>query len=202
MKNSLLVRFLLKVTIFYLLLAIPFHFIEVSYSKFYISISKVFFGSINETGVVRFLPDKDGVTVAIQVANSKVRQADGTCPAVVTNANTRLRGYLPMILLVSLILAMPIGGKRKALNLLSGILLVTLFIMFKQWIHVLYTYSRNPFLELYSFAPFQKRMIEFGYENLVKTPGPSLFVVMLIWLSVALRSDGMGKLLNFNSKEL
>jgi hypothetical protein len=98
-------------------------------------------------------------------------------------------------------LALPLATKKKALQFLSGLAMITLFIMLKQWIHILYTYCKNPFLELYSFSSFQKRMIEFGYENLIKTPGPTLFIVLLIWFSISFRSGGVRQLLNFENGE-
>ena len=110
---------------------------------------------------------------------------------ILTDVNTRIRGFLPTALLFSLILAGSLAWKRKLTDLLLGFTVITLFVMFKQWIHILYVYSVNSYLNLYSFGPYQKKVIEFGYENLITTVGPSLFVVLLIWLILTLRGNSI-----------
>ena len=103
-------------------------------------------------------------------------------------------------LLFSLILAGSLPWKRKLTDLLLGLTVITLFVMFKQWIHILYVYSVNSYLNLYSFGSYQKKVIEFGYENLITTVGPSLFVVLLIWLILTLRGNSISQILQAEKK--
>ena len=179
----------------YVLLTLPVSFLESAYRNFYMGISRAFFKEIHGTGFVRFLTDKNPSITHLQVGNTAIRQSDGTGRAALTDVNTRIRGYLPTALLFSLILAGSLAWKRKLTDLLLGFTVITLFVMFKQWIHILYVYSVNSYLNLYSFGSYQKKVIEFGYENLITTVGPSLFVVLLIWLILTLRGNSISQLL-------
>ena len=188
MKNKTLVGFLIKTVVLYVLLTLPFGFLEKSYTKFYISVSKVCFTKIHDTGFVFFLPGKDDSNITLQVGNKAIRQEDGTFRASISEVNTRIRGYIPTALLFALLLATPFGWKRKIINLFWGISFITLLVMLKQWIHLIYIYSLNPYFQLYILTPDKKKTLDFCYENLITPSGPSLFIVMIIWFILAVPS--------------
>lgn len=196
--NKHLWKFLFSALLIYIILALPVVAIEKTYTTFFSKTSSFFLGSFFETGFARYLTNSDPVTVHVQVGNKANKTTENTVRVALTDVKTRIRGYLPTILFVALILASPIPWRPKLLKLFFGFFLLTAFVLFKQWIHILFVIDQNPFLSLYTFNSFEKKVVEFGYTNIITTVGPSLLVAVLIWVLLIYRRKEMSLLLNPN----
>ncbi|MBP6428113.1 MAG: hypothetical protein KA430_11035 [Bacteroidia bacterium] len=189
MKNNALTRFVIKVAVIYLLLSLPFRFLENAYRNFYISTATNLFQSTHENGYVRFLKDKNPEIVQVQVANKTTPLPNGRFEAAFTDVNIRLRGYISTAFLLALIASSSTGKRRKLAELLIGFFAISFFVFVKQWIHILYILISNPFLKLTDYSAGQEKFIRFVYENLIAPSGPTLFVVFLIWLILSFRKN-------------
>ncbi|MEO8145979.1 MAG: hypothetical protein ABI723_00015 [Bacteroidia bacterium] len=191
LKAKPVLLFLIKATVIYALLAAPFSFYNTLYGVFYRATAKVFFDKINHTGFVLFSEGRENYITHFNLGNDALVKPDKTTDTVYDDVNIRYRGYLPLVLLIALVLASPVAGKRKAYGLLIGAVAVTLIVMLKQWLHILYLCGHNPWLMLYNLSEGQKKTIDFIYSNYVSTLPPTLFLVVAIWILITFRRDDL-----------
>ena len=190
LQSKQIVFFFLKALVIYGLLVLPLSF-DTSYAKFYRVCGKQFFGKIQGKGFVMFNESKGKYDTRIIMGNYAQVLPNGKAAVVSRPLSVHYMGYMSTILLVSLVLATPIVWKRKLVSLIIGLVLLTLFIMFKQWIHLLFLNISNPWLRLYQFNDAQKTIIEYLYPKLADSLGTSWFVVVVIWLLISFRKDDL-----------
>lgn len=140
--------------------------------------------SIALTGTVRF---RDNDT-QIQVTNQGLRLPSGAPPMGSVNTNSRLQGYLPMAMLVSLCFALPIGMKRKSLITLSGLFLLSLWITFLLGL-VIVLYGELSGMGWFGFQPETKQMLQKTVETILMNQiGISYVVPSVVWCIIILIS--------------
>jgi hypothetical protein len=125
----------------------------------------------------------------VYIGNYTMTRPDGTAPAASVDVNTRYTGYLPTILLISLVLASPVPWKRKLTALSFGLILITLLIMFKQWIALLWYCEEKSWLHLTNFTVTGKKLLTFANNFIAVSAGTVLYFVAVIWLLVTFRMD-------------
>ena len=190
-QSKPVVFFLLKAILIYGLLSFPPLSFDTSYANFYRSINNFYFKTICKTGFVNFNQAKGKYDTRMVIGNY-ARMMPGDKTTVISRPlNTHYSGYMPTILLLALTLATPFSWKRKSFSLLSGLVLLTLFIVFKQWIHILFLCLHNPWIQLYNFSTTQKQIIEYLYPKTVEFIGTSWFMVVVIWLLVSFRKNDL-----------
>ena len=91
---------------------------------------------------------------------------------------------IPIIFLLSLIIATPLKWKEKLMAILVGLLCMYIFILFKTWIYTLHTISVEK-IGVYEFTPPLSSIVSFFGKNL--RIGASTIVGTLIWVLVAVR---------------
>lgn len=109
----------------------------------------------------------------------------------IADVNLRYRGYMSTAYLIALILASPISNKRKLFASITGIIILTAIIMFKQWLHLLYMCEQASWLSLYEFTPRERSRIEFLFNNFANYSGSTLIMVIPVWLLSCFRRDDM-----------
>ena len=187
LRSKTLLLFLLKAVIIYGLLSVPFSFYDEIYGKIYRNVAEVFFSKFRENGFVKFREWKEPVTTHINVGNNAMIRPDGTSDTAAIDVNTRYLGYLPTILLIALVLASPVPWKRRLPAVAAGLILVTLLIMFKQWISLLWLCEQHPFLQLTNFSGTGKKLLTFFNTFISVTSSSVLYFVVAIWLMVTFR---------------
>jgi hypothetical protein len=145
------------------------------------------------TGIGLYNESKDAKTTNIQIGNLSLLDKNKQLKAGSFDVNTRYRGYIPTVLLISLVLASPVPWKRRLFALIAGLILITAFIMLKQWIHLVFICQQIEWLKMDDFSARQKSITEFVYLNYINTIGPSLFVTVVVWLVVTFRIDDLKK---------
>lgn len=94
--------------------------------------------------------------------------------------------WIPLMLVMSLILATPIPIKRRLFSLLLGIVVTTIFIFAKFHIRFVVEINRHGWLDLGSQGTFAKKM--FVYMNtFLLYMGASLIAAVIIWAIVTFR---------------
>lgn len=196
LKNKPLLSFGLKWILFYALLSAPFLFYDSIYGDFYRGISKMFFGKFHGNGVAIFKPMKEKFNTHIDIGNVSKVKSNGAIDTATADFNTRFRGYLPTVLFLSLVFASPVSRRRRMIYSLLGIVLMTLVVMLKQWIHILYICSQSKWLELYVFTENQERKINFFYVNFANYNGPSLIFAIALWILLTFRIKDIDLIFN------
>jgi len=184
LRSKTLLLFLLKALIIYGLLSVPLTFSDRAYGNFYRKLAGAFFSKFRETGFVKFREWKDPATTHINIGSYALVRPDGSSRTAALDINTRYLGYLPTILLISLVLASPVPWKRKLTALAIGLILVMFLIMFKQWIALLWLCENKPWLQLTSFTDNTKKLLTFANNFISVSSSTVLYFVVAIWLLV------------------
>ena len=195
MQRKPILLFLLKTILIYALLAAPFSFYDEAYGKFYRTYGNKFFHRFHGNGLEMFSEEEEKYLTRMAVGNYAQVRADNTVETFYRTINTRISGYLPTVLLISLVLSSPVQWKRKMLALILSFVLLSIYIIFQQWIIIFYLSAHNHSLNLYDFSEGQKNIIDFIYRGVVEMLGFSWFIVVVIWLLVTFRKDDL-KVLN------
>ena len=175
----------------YVFLTAPFPFYDGMYGKIYRSCGSLFFDRFHGNGIARFSEGSEKKVTRIDIGNITQMDANGQLKTVWVNTETRGFGYLPTVLLISLVIASPVPWRRKIIALVVGVILVTLLVMFRLWLQILYLCEQFPWLNLYDFGETQKKIIEFIYQAVVIPINMVLYFVIIIWLLVTFRKEDL-----------
>jgi hypothetical protein len=196
MRNKPVLLFALKLLFYFSLLAAPISFFDSAYGNYYRSLSKLCFHNFYATGVSVFSKTRNPQVTRIDLGNRVNKHANGAIDTATSEFNTRYRGYIPTILFLSLLLATPISGKRKLFAAVSGVILLTVAVMLKQWIHLLYMCVQASWLKLFEFTEKENERIIFIYTNIANYNGPTLIFAIAVWILVSFRKIDFDTLLN------
>jgi len=189
LRSKILLLFLLKAVIIYGFFSLPFSVYDEAYGSFYRKVAGDFFSTFRETGFVKFRELNDPAYTHLDIGNNALVNAEGYGTAAGVNTNTRYLGYIPTILLISLVLASPVSWRRRLIALAAGLIPVTLLIIFKQWISLLWLCEMNPWLQLTHFTTFSKTILAFTNTFISSSPSTVLYFVVAIWLLVTFRVE-------------
>ena len=191
LRSRTLWLFLLKAIVIYGLLSAPLSMYDEAYGTFYRKVAGKCFGKFRETGFVRFFEMKDPAMTHTNMGNALLRLPDNTFDTAAIDINTRILGYLPTILLISLVLASPVPLKRKLFALAAGLILVMALIIFKHWISLLELSEDNPWLKLTQFTGMTKKIFVFTSSFISKSSFTVPYFVVGIWLLVTFRMEDL-----------
>jgi hypothetical protein len=183
--------FLLKASIIYGILSAPFPFYDQAYGDFYRKVADKCFGRFRGPGFAKFNEMKDPAMTHVNVGNYTMALPDGSFDTAAIDINTRYLGYLPTILLISLVLASPVPWKRRLIALAIGLSLVMLLILFKHWISLLWFCEQNVWLHLTDFTGTGKKVLSFANSFISASSFTIAYFVVGIWLLVTFRVDDL-----------
>lgn len=193
-KKNPVLFFLLKALLIFGLLSFPIKLLTVGYAKYYCKLSNSLFGNFQETGFAKFTSLNPPSKVYIEVGNASQKSADGTYKTAISRINIRYRGYIPLILFLSLTLAYPGSKKRKLFSCLIGFVILSCLAMFNQWIQLMYMCEQNTWLSLIDFTPESQKRIEFLNENFANYNGTTMIIVIAAWFLTTFRKCDLEKL--------
>ncbi len=178
-----IVRFAVKLLLFYGLLAVPWPGLRDAYSAAYRGTATAVFGSFGG-GVVRFR----ALTGERGTMDSEIFFRNPNSPtAGTTPHNTRMTGYLPTVETIALILATPIPWSRRWKALAWGIVLAHGFIALRLVITLLHWFSADGAWALYDPSPVWRSALSTAFEFGVVAPTCTFLVPVFIWMIVTLR---------------
>ncbi len=193
-KKNPVLFFLFKALLAFGLLSLPIKLLNVGYANFYCKLSNSLFGTFQGTGFAKFTIANPPSMVYIVVGNTAQKNADGTYKAATSRIKIRYRGYIPLILFLSLVLASRSSRKRKLFSSLVGFAILSGFAMFNQWIQLVYMCEQNEWLSLFDFTPGSQKRIEFLNENVANYNGTTMIVVIVTWFLTTFRKSDLEKL--------
>jgi hypothetical protein len=127
----------------------------------------------------------------IDLGNLAHKHPNGAVNTATADFSTRYRGYIPTILLLSLIFASPVSIKRRGFAAVAGTLVMTGAIMVKQWIHLKYMCTQAKWLMLYDFTESEENRINFLYTHFANYSGPTLMLAVALWILFTFRKKDL-----------
>jgi hypothetical protein len=197
-KRTIL-KFIIIAALIFGVFAIRLSWTDHVYGKFYRATGELFFSHIAGNGFVRFSSTEDPDLTKINTGNIELKAPGGGYKTQAVKISTRNHGYLPTLLLFALIIASPVPIKRKLFAILAGFILIMAWIIVKQWIHILYIISENPWLDLYNLSSSKQKIVSYLYEGFVFSLTPSYSFVVIIWFLVTFRKEDLSLIRSNNS---
>ncbi len=193
-------RFVIYFIVIYGLFLVTSPVGEKIFANHFINFGRSFFYSFIDKGAVGFVELKETkqpkFSTEMRLANrevmNKAMDANKPYQDVRLEVSSWYSGFLPLILLVSLIGATPfIGWKRKLLALFFGLLLMHVLIWVQLYIQILYEFDRNEFLQVMTFSPFEQKVMDSLYYLFVESMGLRFVIPAFIWILVTFRKGDL-----------
>lgn len=191
LSSKTLLLFLLKAAVLYGLLSAPISMFDEAYGNFYRKMAGNVFGKFRESGFVKFSEMEAPAMTHLNIGNYLLPLPDGSFDTAAVDINTRILGFLPTVLLISLVVASPVTWKRKLFALATGLVLVMLLVLFKQWIFLLDQCVQNDWLKLAEFTGFSKTIFTFTNKFISTSSFTVAYFVVVIWLLVTFRIEDL-----------
>jgi hypothetical protein len=187
---KLILRFFLGFMVLYALVLtpalIPWPGFRSAYRAFYCWMGNMVFGSIGETGSVRFAPwetPQGDLDTTLVLTNTKP-------PAAVAEIHKKsvILGYYPTASFVALVLATPIPWRwRRCRALLWGLVWVNLFVLVRTGIEIVQLFSGQDALNIFDLGRFGRAALDQAHAALVGAPASFFVVPIFIWILVTFR---------------
>lgn len=201
LQANQLIRFLLFFLLIYGLFLLTSPVGDKLYADYFRSFGRYFFYSFIDKGAVGFValknPEQPKFSTEIRLANMKVmnKALDNNTAYQYASIeeSSWYTGFLPTILLFSLILATPnISLKRKAVALLWSMLLIHIFIWFQLYVQILYKFEQVEILEVVSrFSPIGQKVMNTLNYLFVESMGIRFIIPVFIWILVTFRKGDL-----------
>ena len=183
--------FLLITAGVYTVLVLPIPGVREAYRDGFLAVAQWVFHPFGQNGLVRFEPRTGDAEMDAVVTMGKRGVYLGQPVAI----DTGRVGYVPTVELIALVLATPIPWSRRWRALVLGLVLVSLFVVFRMWLVLLFTYSQDLPMRLYTPGPFWNKLLAGCNEFFFISPTCSFLVPALIWAVVSLRREDITRLL-------
>lgn len=102
-------------------------------------------------------------------------------------AGTSLKGYQPTAYILALILATPIPWTRRWRAAFWGLVLVTVYVCLRLGVFLVFAFSRDNALALFSLGPVARHALDFIYWAVVESLAGWLLVPLPIWALLCFR---------------
>ncbi len=171
----------------YLILMLPMFGGGKTYGDFYRKQGFYFFHEFGDDGFVVFEEHEDNGSDDTRVyqANKNLADEKGNVKSAPFNISTRILGYMPNILLISLFAATPVKLWKRALMLIGGFFTLHFFLMFFLYILILCKYLDTPWLNMYQdMGSTSKSIVHYLNSSINHGMGLNNFLVVFIWLGI------------------
>ncbi len=196
--------FAAKILIFYLLLVGVFSWWGVSYTKTFNKINTYVFQDFGSNGLIRFKvanSEKSPFNVKMEILSKKMiakvqkqatqGQTTATVKSIFYNFDVWLYAILPVIVVMSFVLASPVPSLQMLKALLLGLLITQLVIFLKIGITITDETYLNPWLQIndsWWHVFFANPAATAILKDIFKIVGFSLIISVLIWVGVTFRA--------------
>lgn len=192
--------FFLRVVLIYTLFILPWHGVMHAYHVMYCKAGNALFYRIGGAGNVTFsiqekkTRNKD-TRMRLEIWKSKKGKGQGE-----VQIDAMYTGYKPTIFTLALILATPLRWSRRWRCAIWGFLLVSLFVAFRVWLHLVAILSEDNPMQLYALGMWMKAIVTGSSKILLQSPATSYIVPLFIWALIMFRRDDVMLLLSTSSK--
>jgi hypothetical protein len=179
-------RFFLVFLAVYAVLAIPWPPVRSGYRVFYCWLGNLAFGSLGETGSVRFVPwDEAHKAYDVKLVLTNARSPGDL--GEMHNHSVHI-GYYPTVIIVALVLATPVSWRWRRLRALLWCLFwVQVFVVLRMAIPIVRELSKPTALQVFHPGPMALRILLQADIVFVKAPASFFVVPMVIWILATFR---------------
>jgi hypothetical protein len=185
--NKVILLFVVKIVVIFSILNIPQLKMDKVFDKYYIHFGNKFYHNFGSAGRVMFRQSDEADKLQVLVGNKKTFVANGENQIAWTKISTKISDFVPVSLLLALVWASPVNGKRKLIGTFMGIAFFTVIMLFKQWIIIMNICDQNAWLQLTLHSSFQSNLINSIYMRIIMPTGATLMIAVFIWLVVTFR---------------
>jgi hypothetical protein len=169
--------------------------VSTAYVSVYCAAGNYVFGVFEPAARVRFTAaasghEQAGTDVAVELTNRRT----GFSYSILTNS--RFMGYVPTALVAALILATPLGWRRRGRALLWGLLAINAFIAVRLLLSVLTALSGQSPLALFSPGPWLSACLRALFTLLVVSSAGAFVVPLIVWALACFRRSEWQAILN------
>lgn len=172
-----------------------------AYQQFFRTIGEGIFGDAGTNGVVRFLEVDDTenynpkshtlIMMGNRVQAQKAAQTGTNVDVSKIYVNDYMVGFLPTMTLLALLMATPMPRKRKIWAVATGLIVVTLFVILRQWVLVLTDMANNPQLEMMKASEGTVRFLIGLKRVFVTNIVVTMMVPFLLWGMIVFRVEDL-----------
>jgi hypothetical protein len=192
--NKVILIFVVKIVVIFSILNIPQLKMDEVFDKYYIHFGNKFYHTFRSVGRVMFRQSDEADKLQVLVGNKKTFVANGENQIAWTKISTKISDFVPLSLLLALVWASPVNGKRKLIGTAMGIAFFTVIMLFKQWIIIMNLCDQNAWLQLTQHSSFQSNLIDSIYMRMIMPTGATLMIAVFIWLVVTFRRGDLERL--------
>jgi hypothetical protein len=188
-------RFSLFFIVTYIVLLFPEGVGKV-YNRILRNASNQVFNSKGNEEVVFFAEGDGGdksYDTRLHLSSSAFRLKNNDYKSVIYQLKFRRIGFVATAFLLALIVATPIGWKRKFIALALGFFLMLIFILIKLRVMILYTYSITQSIPLHK-DPGEMERLKFWDEIFANLNTNGYYFAVLVWLLLCFRRNDWQKL--------
>ncbi len=192
-KIKPLLKFLLVFVVTYVALLMVAKNVENPYAQSYRWLGKALFENYGTKGFLQFFPIEEESTYRLSTKvvifnKHQIRSAKQSGQATVKGAELLVsswyNGLLPIVILLSLIVASPVPWKRKLLATLIGLILLYLFFILKWKLSIAWEIQQNKWLDIPTRSP---GLVKTGHAIFVENIETTIIVPVFIWIAVTFR---------------
>lgn len=176
----------------YVLMMLPQTGINRIYAEFYCTVGNKLFRNFGDGGFVLLKVEKAREDINIFISKSSMIKG-GKLEGRNFHQNSGLVGYFYTVLLIALILATPLGWKRKLFALIVGFILMQSYVMLKLYISLHYYYSISPWFGLF-MEEATKTTINFWTNYIARQMTAGYTFVVILWMGLSIGKKEWKKL--------
>jgi len=195
LKSNIFVRFIALFLMFYGIIQAIGYVPQVSegYRSHYMNMTEKLFGDFRKDGIVKPMVNENEEEKELDVmlllsSEPLYKEAieKGTNVRIAKSfIITRFLGFFPLSIILALLLATPLTWKQKIPSLLVGVGLIQLFIIFRLWLHIIYVFHDNEWLEIVNLSPSTFRIVDFLGGIFIYNVVVVVLVPFVVWMLVA-----------------
>jgi hypothetical protein len=182
--------------------------LDVAYQNFIRSAGNSIFQEMWSDGLADFQEGTDplqkGMDTVILLVNKKelgkARAENRSVNVIKVYFSTWQSGFLSTAFLLALVMASPVPPRRKLIACGVGLLLITLFVLFRLWINLLFSFDENPKLEVVDLSSFVSGLVHFLDAVFVKHIVVSFVVPLGIWILITFGKGDLNRIFSEQKK--
>lgn len=179
-----------------------------AYQKLIQSAGNGIFQEMWSDGLADFQVEKDplqkGMDTVIMLVNreelGKARAENRSVNVIKVYFSSWQSGFLSTAFLLALVLASPVPMRRKLISAGIGLLLITLFVLFRLWINLMFSWDENPKLGVVEYSSFSSGLIQFLDGVFVKHIVVSFVVPLVLWILVTFGKGDLASIFGAKAK--
>jgi len=200
-QAKLVILFFVRLALFYAVFLIPWPGVRDAYASGFRVGANFLFRTFGERGRAYFDPlDLTGKGFDAYDTQIVLRNLGTGARGTIPGMNSRLMGYLPMAFAATLILATPVNWKRRVVGLCLGMALMSAFVAFDVWLHLMDVWTDATPLGIYAPPPWGRSLFVAALNVVGRSPVTAYIAPVFVWLLVLIRREDVERWANLPAR--